>query len=338
ANKMSKLQVIVHPVKKEFQRKSCGFDHDTPDDFVKSQWQTCTKSMAYLFYRWFMALFFMGVVIQSMWPDPDDEYSYWLYFIYMTNWGIWMCMLTNLLGAILVTVWHYHPEYAGKFHHILGRSSEVNMANLYLIDKLLNMKSSFSYFRVYWGMHIITLVLSMVVTIIYWSILYDANESTLDATNVLTHGFNSICMFIDLWIVAHPLRLLHIFLPVLFGVMFAVFSYIYQLCGGINKKGKPYIYHVIDWRKPQSTFITVLGVLILSCCVYILLFAFFKLRLFLHRRCRNARFVLPTSGAKTNGGLEDKPSGNGIQHSPSRISMVLGNFTGYENQAYSPSG
>jgi len=34
---MSKLQVIVHPVKKEFQRKSCGFDHDTPDDFVKSQ-------------------------------------------------------------------------------------------------------------------------------------------------------------------------------------------------------------------------------------------------------------------------------------------------------------
>ncbi|KAH8293273.1 hypothetical protein KR018_006723, partial [Drosophila ironensis] len=317
AEKMSKLQVIVHPVKKEFQRKSCGFDHDTPDDFVKSQWQTCTKSIAYLFYRWFMALFFMGVVIESMWPDPDDEYSYWLYFIYMTNWGIWMCMLTNLLGAILVTVWHYHPEYA---------------------DKLLNIKSSFSYFRVYWGMHIITLVLSIVITIIYWSILYDANESTLDATNVLTHAFNSICMFIDLWIVAHPLRLLHIFLPVVFGVVYAIFSYIYQLCGGINKKGKPYIYHVIDWSKPQSAFITVLGVLILSCCIYILLFAFFKLRLFLHRRCRKASFVLPTSSSKSNG-LDDKsPSGNGIQHSPSRISMVLGNFAGYENQAYSSSG
>lgn len=34
---MTKLQVIVHPVKKEFRRKHCGFDHDTPDDFVKSQ-------------------------------------------------------------------------------------------------------------------------------------------------------------------------------------------------------------------------------------------------------------------------------------------------------------
>jgi len=125
---------------------------------------------------------------------------------------------------------------------------------LYTSDKLLNMKSYFSYFRLYWGMHIISLVLSIVITIIYWSILYDgklflhsgchiidwfafplANESALDATNVLTHAFNSICMFIDLWIVAHPLRLLHIFLPVLFGVVFAIFSYIYHLCGGINK-------------------------------------------------------------------------------------------------------
>lgn len=78
------------------------------------QWQSCAKSMAYLFYRWFMALFFVGVVIVSMWPDPNDEYSYWLYLIYMTNWGIWMCMMTNLMGAILVTIWHYHPEYAGK--------------------------------------------------------------------------------------------------------------------------------------------------------------------------------------------------------------------------------
>lgn len=316
-NKMGKLQVIVHPVKKEFQRKSCGFDHDTPDDFVKSQWQSCAKSMAYLFYRWFMALFFVGVVIVSMWPDPNDEYSYWLYLIYMTNWGIWMCMMTNLMGAILVTIWHYHPEYA---------------------DKLLNMKSSCSYFRVYWGMHVISLVLSIVITIIYWSLLYNVNESTLDATNVLTHAFNSVCMFIDLWIVAHPLRLLQMFLPVVFGVVYAIFSYIYQSCGGINKKGKPYIYNVIDWSKPQNAFITVIGVLVLSCCIYILLFAFFKLRIFLHRRCLKASFVLPTTSAKNNG-MDDKNStGNGIQHSPSRISMVLGNFKGYENHAYSPSG
>lgn len=108
-------------------------------------------------------------------------------------------------------------------------------------------------------MHITTLVVSIVITIIYWSILYDgkkrfslykeiigkyfliikiflpANESTLSATNILTHAFNSICMFIDLLIVAHPLRLLHMFLPVSFGLFYAFFSVIYQLCGGHNK-------------------------------------------------------------------------------------------------------
>ncbi|XP_017860353.1 PREDICTED: protein rolling stone isoform X1 [Drosophila arizonae] len=314
---MTKLQVIVlHPVKKEFKRKHCGFDHDTPDDFVKSQWQTCTKSMVYLLYRWFMALFFIAVVIKSMWPRSDDESSYWLYFIYMTNWGIWMCMLTNLLGAVLVTIWHHHPEYA---------------------DKLLNMKAWVSPFRIYWSMHIITLVLSIVITIIYWTVLYDANESNLDATNVLTHAFNSICMFIDLWIVAHPLRLLHVFLPVTFGIIYAIFSYIYHLCGGINKKGKPYIYHVIDWNQPSSALLTVLCVLLLSCCIYALLFVFFKLRLYISRSCRQGSFVLPTTSKQAGNASESQATANGIQHSPSRISMVLGNYAGYENQAYTPS-
>lgn len=42
-------------------------------------------------------------------------------------------------------------------------------------DKLLNMKAWTSPFRIYWSMHIITLVLSIVITIIYWTILYDGN-------------------------------------------------------------------------------------------------------------------------------------------------------------------
>lgn len=34
------------------------------------------------------------------------------------------------------------------------------------------MKNSWSYFRVYWSMHVISLVLSIIITIIYWSLLY----------------------------------------------------------------------------------------------------------------------------------------------------------------------
>lgn len=66
------------------------------------------------------------------------------------------------------------------------------------------------------------------------TLFFAVNESNLNATNILTHVFNSICMFVDLLIVAHPLRLLHMFLPVVFGIIYAIFSAIYQLSGGHN--------------------------------------------------------------------------------------------------------
>ncbi|XP_053957633.1 protein rolling stone [Anastrepha ludens] len=314
-SEMSRLHEIVHPVKKEFRRDKCGFDHTPADDFVKSQWQSRTKSVAYLIYRWLIALFFTAVVIDSMLEKEEgSSTNFWLYFIYLTNWGVMLCMFTNILGAILVTTWHFHPEYA---------------------DKLLNLESLTSPFVIYWSMHIISLVLSIVITVIYWSVLYNAAESSLNATNVLTHAFNSIFMFIDLLIVAHPLRLLHMFLPVLFGLIFAIFSVIYQKCGGLNRRGKPYIYHVIDWRQPLSATFVVAGVLLLTCCIYIVLFTIYKLRTLLYRRINKACYYFPTTMPNTvsasveksaNGTLPKTVKGTGIQHSPSGISMVLGNF------------
>lgn len=78
------------------------------------QWQSRTKSIVYLIYRWLIALFFTAVVIDSMLEKEEgSSTNFWLYFIYLTNWGVMLCMFTNLLGAILVTTWHFHPEYAG---------------------------------------------------------------------------------------------------------------------------------------------------------------------------------------------------------------------------------
>lgn len=37
------------------------------------------------------------------------------YFIYLTNWGILMCMITGIYGAILVSKWYFHTEYSGTF-------------------------------------------------------------------------------------------------------------------------------------------------------------------------------------------------------------------------------
>uniref|UniRef100_A0A182NUY7 Uncharacterized protein n=1 Tax=Anopheles dirus TaxID=7168 RepID=A0A182NUY7_9DIPT len=104
---------FVSACKEELEVRNCGFAHLPAEEFVKSQWQTRTKSIFFLLYRLALAIFFTGVVINSMVVAVErDEFS--KYFIYLTHWGILLCMGTTLMGAVLVMIWYFHPEYSGK--------------------------------------------------------------------------------------------------------------------------------------------------------------------------------------------------------------------------------
>ena len=119
-------------------------------------------------------------------------------------------------------------------------------------------------------------------------------------------------------------------LPCLLG-----FPFLFCFCCCFFRKGKPYIYHVIDWNKPVNATLTVMGVILLSCCVYMALFTVYKLRTLLYRRLNNATFILPTTTPPPP--ITKKHIGTGIKHSPSGISMVLGDFEGHTNPAFSKS-
>lgn len=56
----------------------------------------------------------------------------------------------------------------------------------------------------------------------------------VNVTNVLTHALNSVIMVFDILIVAYPLRLYHVIQPILFGISYGIFSYIYYLFDGTN--------------------------------------------------------------------------------------------------------
>lgn len=53
--------------------------------------------------------------------------------------------------------------------------------------------------------------------------------------NLIVHAFNSIVMFIDLCIVAHPIRLLHCYWTILLGTCYVIFSVVYYLAGGTSQ-------------------------------------------------------------------------------------------------------
>lgn len=65
--------------------------------------------------------------------------------------------------------------------------------------------------------------------------IISGGEESPEAMNLIVHGFNSIAMFVDLWIVAHPVRLLHCGWTILFGLCYVIFSAIYYLAGGTAK-------------------------------------------------------------------------------------------------------
>lgn len=106
-----RLSQVFSGCVREFQWSNCGFAHSPANNFIKSQWQSRTRSKWYLAYRWILALYFVITVIVSASARTGGVY----YLIYLTNWGMMLCAATTLYGAILVSIWYCHPSYMGEF-------------------------------------------------------------------------------------------------------------------------------------------------------------------------------------------------------------------------------
>lgn len=128
-------------------------------------------------------------------------------------------------------------------------------------------------FKLYWAIHNATMTLSFVITIIYWGILHKSKSLiTIDcgncliiycwasatigsmpvnATNVLTHACNSAIMFLDVLIVAHPIRLYHVYQPLAVGLIYLIFSVVFFLAGGTDKYALECIQNHTSARSPM---------------------------------------------------------------------------------------
>lgn len=62
--------------------------------------------------------------------------------------------------------------------------------------------------------------------------LLSIDKLAVNALNILSHACNSVIMFLDILIVAYPLRLYHVIQPLAFVSCYGIFSYIYYLFDG----------------------------------------------------------------------------------------------------------
>lgn len=114
------------------------------------------------------------------------------------------------LGAILVTLYHFDLLKLG--------------------EKLTK------YMKVYWWLWNQSLVLSWIVSIFYWMYHNFSHEEVdpIDLNNILTHVTNSVVLTFDLFIVRHPPNYANLGHNVAVVVVYAVFTFIFQIGGGRN--------------------------------------------------------------------------------------------------------
>lgn len=230
--------------KKAFSVEYLKLDHKKTTIFVKSQWQLQDGiSVPYLLYRAMVALFFFAVFIASMLGISIRHKTTvlgWKWPIYLTNWGIAMCTVQAVFALVMVSIakWkekHQIPALAGTVTDTMPL-----------------------HYKIYWAMHTIATTAAVCISISYWSVIYKPEQQTIDAVNILTHAMNGIMMLVDLLIIAHPLRIAHVYLPVFFAFIYVIFNGIYYLAGGTDRFGRTYIYDILNWEKTVNAILACL--------------------------------------------------------------------------------
>ncbi|XP_063238933.1 protein rolling stone-like [Bacillus rossius redtenbacheri] len=216
--------------KREFHLDHFWLEHRQAEDFLLCQWQSSPSVHAgYALYRCLLAGYFVATLALSALSSAGPK---WL--VYLTNWGYLACTLQAVLSAGFLVA---------RLARDRGRDGEADPAPEPM--RLV--------YKVFWASHTIAVVVAYGVTVTYWLTIYNPSKHRLDAVNVLVHAGNSAVMTLDLWMVRHPMRLLHAYLPLSFTLSFFLFSVTYFLAGGTSRDGTPYIYAMLDWQRPGRT-------------------------------------------------------------------------------------
>ncbi|KAJ8971342.1 hypothetical protein NQ314_000755, partial [Rhamnusium bicolor] len=77
------------------------------------------------------------------------------------------------------------------------------------------------------------------------------------------------------------------------------------------KGGPGYIYHILDWNKPSTTTLVLIGITIFILCLHLLTFAIYKLKLKLHDTIYPANVWSTENQTQSTEQLHDVVYGNG---------------------------
>ena len=127
-------------------------------------------------------------------------------------------------------------------------------------------------------------------------------EPTFVSLNV--HGVNAVYVLVDLFITGIPVRLYHVIYPMLFSLIYLIFSLVYVYSGGTNPDGDNFIYDALNFKTDLPSALLVL--LLLVCLMLLIqgiLFLLFLTKTFMYGNCEHGG----TAEEKAKIILDDSP-------------------------------
>ncbi|KAJ2948091.1 hypothetical protein O0L34_g9888 [Tuta absoluta] len=220
--------------------------HARSSDFYASACQAGESALPLLIVR--SVAFVLALTIMT-WAICEGCNWFWLAFL--TNWGLMLVTSMFLSGIVVSTM---------AFMKKIPDEGDLPW-----------------YVSMYWFLHNVAVGMSLLITLLYWVLLFHPEMIHLEGIrlfilDLMTHGVNSILVMVELLASRTPVRLLHIWQPLGVGIWYGLFTLIFFCAGGTDALGNPFIYEILDWRRPgQSSIIVALSavaLIILYCLTY----------------------------------------------------------------------
>ncbi|WAR26234.1 ROST-like protein [Mya arenaria] len=310
-------------IKDEFRLRKFGFSHFSADSLVLSQWDI--PAPVYVVYRVLVSAYCVFAFTQLFVTAQDPNHRLMAYLTVWTYLLLTIYFVSSLLVTLYRTYigrgrrqsvsetvsfarqtdanvnavtqnGYRNPAFNdtekqsravvassasfqnGKINNI---SVETSVSTLNEVD------ATVWYMKITWLIGDCVYVFAPVVTVVYFGALYPAIGHT-NYVDVNVHGVNSVFVFIDAFMVARPVRLLHAIYPVFYGLCYLIFSIIYWSADKVNNV----LYkNVLDWNQPGLTVGVVAGLtFIVIPLLQLLHYGIYRLRLIMYRRLYGREF------------------------------------------------
>ncbi|WAR25839.1 ROST-like protein [Mya arenaria] len=230
-------------LREEFRVARLGLHHENPRDFVIPQ---CLGPRIYILWTVLWAVYYISTQALQVYYNSDAGAEY---FIYLTNWSYFLQSMVVFLDCV-VTIF-------------------VQWKRKDILDG--DVKTTPWYVRTLWLLFNVSNACSLVVTVSYYALL----EPEFGYGSIYTHLLNSVYTILTLLFCAKPVFILHVYQPIIYSVIYVLFSIIYHVTGNDP------VYPVLDWSKPGSTSITALLIVLVGVPVmHMVIFSLYTLRLF----------------------------------------------------------